>query len=1084
MAYTLRSQALTLSVDFENQVVTGRTKLQIETDPGVSSISLFAKQLEVLEVTVNELAAEFNYPSLYQQAKYVQQVHTHTLTSKELKDLQQLTWVAWDLENERKGYLQIDIPPELQGGQLFTVSIVFQVTKPVMGLHFLSTRAGPVLVADDSFESRRCWMPCADTFQSQYDFVLELVIPEDFTAAASGDLLGIYAGPGVKKVQFSLSQIWIDTIGLVVARMPVVVQDINRSGVVFLSSSSQARLELTAMNPYFSTASILAFLEVWTSRAYPYKSLHIAFVPDLGPSRAFANLAVLDCDYLLDARVIEGRSRTMRELVKCIAYNWGGCLYRLKAWADYWLFAGLIQYLAWDYTRSKEGPNEIQRLVAEAQDKLADWVSQGLEIRPLSSHFFSHPDELQADFILQVKAPLVFSQIEARVGQSHLQRVVRQHFGAECSTAVFVKQFKRLCGVSLKQFARYWIYGTGMLSLDCSFAYNKANNSLDFTLRQQPLSLNYLKSKANLEFQPKKLYEYTVPLRLNSMRQYTGPLTVIVHETDGYEERDSVHHVLNVEGEMFTTQIPCKKRVRKPTNSKRREDTDKQNECPVLWVRVDPEFELLRRIAVHQPESMSLEQLRGEHDFIGQQEAMLALARSETYSTLLRMLSSLDDAKLGYLTRMAAAKAMALSSKPSNAYKGLDFLLYFLRQRLMDKGMVRPNDFRDSSEYAVIKVVLAQVASVKDMSMSHEFTRLKVNSNFVVEFVAQIYRSNDNSFNAYDDSHWKAHLLQVLASFNNPLYAPEILHELLRVLRFDTVKPSPRYVLTATILKELPRFVQTNKLSNDPDFLQLVETLKSPFSLPRNLRGEGLVFLVTYYLQVVKDHVAALKSLLSWLSLETYSPKMFTPAVCQFLKSLQEDEPQWTQMRETELVQSVLWDFLISPLCLSRLEIRYLVARIYKQLFSYDWNDEVIDPAWEKDLDSWGDTAIDISEGDWKDWASQVLERLMNHKLSGPFLEPVDYVGLGLPDYPEVVADPMDFSTVKLKLEGGEYLEFAEFSADISLVFDNCRLYNMEGSLVFNYADQLDTFFRTLTKPISQKLTASNMRVKIRLTNF
>mmetsp|Transcript_1994 Transcript_1994/g.4469 ORF Transcript_1994/g.4469 Transcript_1994/m.4469 type:complete len:1083 (+) Transcript_1994:861-4109(+) len=1080
MAYSVQSQALSLTVDFDNQVVLGKTKLTLDTEPGLTSINLFAKQLEVHEVRVNELPCEYQYPQLYQQAKYVQQ----TMQTKELKDLQQLTWVAWDLENERKGYLQILIPPEVQACVSLTIYISFQLTKPAVGLQFLSTSAGPVLLADDCFESRRYWMPCIDSLLCQQDLLLELIIPEEYTAASSGELLGIFTGPGIRKVQYSLSQMYIDTVGFVVAKLPVVIQDINRSGIVYLSSSNQARLELTAMNSSFSTASILTFLETFTSKQYPFKSLYIAFVPDLGASRVFANLAVLDSDYLLDARVIEGRSKSMRELVRCLAYNWAGCLYRLQSWSDYWLFVGLIQYLAWDFTRQKEGPNEMQKLVAEAQEQLADWVSHGLEIRPLSSNFFSHPEELRSDFVLKIKAPLVYNQIEARVGgQNHLQKAILATFSNQTSTEDFVKKFYKLTGVKLKEFARYWIYGMGMLSLDCSFAYNKTNNSLDFTLRQQPLNLKYLRSKVNLEFPPKKNYEYSVPMRLNCMRQYSGPLTVIVHETDGYEERDSVIHVLNVEGEKFTTQIPCKKRVRKPTNSKRREDSDKQNECPVLWVRVDPDFELLRRIAVHQPEAMSLEQLK-EKDFIGQQEAMLALARSETYTTLLRMLSSIEDSKTWYRSRITAAKALALSSKPSNAYKGLDFLLYFLKQRLFDKNMLKPNDFSDVAEYTVIKEALTQVAAVKDMSMSHKFERLKVNSNFVVEMVASIYRSNDNSFNAYDDSYWRAHLLQVLAHFNNPLYAPEILEELLRVIKFDTVEPSPRHILTSTILKCLPSFVQTNKLVNDPGFLELVETLRHPNSLPIGLRADGLLFLVTYYLQVMKDHEAALRALLTYLSSEPYSSGSFNAALAQCLKYLQDEEVLWTQFRDNEVVRNVLWDFLVSPMCLARLEIRYLVARVYKLLFSYDWKDEVIDPAWERDQDSWGETAIDLSEGDWKDWALQVLERLMNHKCSGPFLEPVDYEALGLPDYPEIVADPMDFSTVKQNLQSGKYAEFAEFSADIALVFDNCRLYNMEGSLVFNYADQLDTFFRTLTKPISQKLTASNMRVKIRLTNL
>jgi hypothetical protein len=38
----------------------------------------------------------------------------------------------------------------------------------------------------------------------------------------------------------------------------------------------------------------------------------------------------------------------------------------------------------------------------------------------------------------------------------------------------------------------------------------------------------------------------------------------------------------------------------------------------------------------------------------------------------------------------------------------------------------------------------------------------------------------------------------------------------------------------------------------------------------------------------------------------------------------------------------------------------------------------------------------------------------------GPFLEPVDWRGLGLTDYPTIVTTPMDLGTVRRKLVGEE----------------------------------------------------------------
>ena len=95
---------------------------------------------------------------------------------------------------------------------------------------------------------------------------------------------------------------------------------------------------------------------------------------------------------------------------------------------------------------------------------------------------------------------------------------------------------------------------------------------------------------------------YQVPLRLNMMRFYTGPISIIIYETDGMEI-ESFKKDIEVNKEHFKTQIQCKKKIKKPNNPKRREETDeekfnRQNECPVLWVRVDPDFEILRKIEI------------------------------------------------------------------------------------------------------------------------------------------------------------------------------------------------------------------------------------------------------------------------------------------------------------------------------------------------------------------------------------------------------------------------------------------------------------------------------------------------------
>jgi hypothetical protein len=46
-----------------------------------------------------------------------------------------------------------------------------------------------------------------------------------------------------------------------------------------------------------------------------------------------------------------------------------------------------------------------------------------------------------------------------------------------------------------------------------------------------------------------------------------------------------------------------------------------------------------------------------------------------------------------------------------------------------------------------------------------------------------------------------------------------------------------------------------------------------------------------------------------------------------------------------------------------------------------------------------------------------LLDKFMGVKNVRPFLEPVDPVSLGVPNYPDIIKYPMDLGTVKAKLQ-------------------------------------------------------------------
>ncbi|XP_019180712.1 PREDICTED: transcription factor GTE6-like isoform X1 [Ipomoea nil] len=76
-----------------------------------------------------------------------------------------------------------------------------------------------------------------------------------------------------------------------------------------------------------------------------------------------------------------------------------------------------------------------------------------------------------------------------------------------------------------------------------------------------------------------------------------------------------------------------------------------------------------------------------------------------------------------------------------------------------------------------------------------------------------------------------------------------------------------------------------------------------------------------------------------------------------------------------------------------------------------------------------------------------ILRQITQHKWAGPFMQPVDVEGLGLHDYYQVIEKPMDFSTIKNKMEGKDgtgYKHVREMCADVRLIFKNAMKYNKE----------------------------------------
>ena len=84
----------------------------------------------------------------------------------------------------------------------------------------------------------------------------------------------------------------------------------------------------------------------------------------------------------------------------------------------------------------------------------------------------------------------------------------------------------------------------------------------------------------------------------------------------------------------------------------------------------------------------------------------------------------------------------------------------------------------------------------------------------------------------------------------------------------------------------------------------------------------------------------------------------------------------------------------------------------------------------------------------WEKIAKQLMAALWKVRDAEIFHKPVDPVELNIPNYLEIIKKPMDFSTVRKKLNNNSYTNLKEYCEDMDLIFNNCLLYNGINSYV------------------------------------
>ncbi|KAL9242971.1 hypothetical protein vseg_016919 [Gypsophila vaccaria] len=110
-----------------------------------------------------------------------------------------------------------------------------------------------------------------------------------------------------------------------------------------------------------------------------------------------------------------------------------------------------------------------------------------------------------------------------------------------------------------------------------------------------------------------------------------------------------------------------------------------------------------------------------------------------------------------------------------------------------------------------------------------------------------------------------------------------------------------------------------------------------------------------------------------------------------------------------------------------------------------------------------------------------IFIQISKHKFAWPFMEPVDVKGLGLHDYYEIIEKPMDFGTIKKRMEAKDdsgYKHVREIYTDVRLVFQNAMKYNDEKNKFHVMAKTLSEKFEEKWRQFLPKVLEEEKRLE------
>ncbi len=460
--FELEKVIVDVEVDLKTRSIRGTTVNVFKALTEMDEISLHAVDMNIKDVKVNGLEAEYSYDG------------------KELK---------------------VFLPHKVRRNDSVKVSVAYEAIHPLAGVWFVPTDgygAARFVYTQGQPEYTRYWLPTYDYPNRKTRVKLTIRTDKGLFVASNGVLVEKREDDGKVAWTFELnSRIPTYLIAFVVGDFSVKEE---RYGEVLLQYIVPKGRENDIDRSFSKTKKMIAFFEKYTGVKYPYPKYAQACVDEFSGGMENASITILTTNTLHDEKAhIDFRSEPL--VSHELAHQWFGDYVTCRDWAHLWLnesFATLMEAL---WRKHELGENEF---VYDLISMLDSYVSEyGRYSRPIVTRVYKYPDEV-FDAHNYPKGALILWTLLNIVGEDVFRRAVKKYLERRkednADTDDLRKAFEEEHKQPLEWFFEQYVFNSGHPVLRVSYKWNNKENVLELKVTQ-------IQGKDSLE-------EYKLPLEV------------------------------------------------------------------------------------------------------------------------------------------------------------------------------------------------------------------------------------------------------------------------------------------------------------------------------------------------------------------------------------------------------------------------------------------------------------------------------------------------------------------------------------------------------------------------------------------